>query len=91
MSVIINGMDMPKNCFECGLKFHGICPRLVKDVHGLRHERLWNCPLTPLGQEGENNVVLPYDTYHELLTTKAIKLEREVLLEKIKELIEENL
>lgn len=89
MSVIINGMDMPKNCFECGLKFHGICPRLVKDVHGLRHERLSNCPLTPLGEN--DDVILTYDTYHELIAIRAEKIEQEQTLEKIRELIEGNL
>lgn len=48
MSVIITGMDMPKSCFACGLKFNGTCPRLIKSVTGLRKERLSNCPLKPV-------------------------------------------
>lgn len=38
-------IDMPRNCFECKLKFRGICPKLIKNVQGLRKERLEDCPL----------------------------------------------
>ena len=38
-------MEMPRFCFECKLKFRGVCPKLIKDVHGLRRERLPDCPI----------------------------------------------
>lgn len=49
MSVILTGMNMPKNCFSCGLKIRGMCPRLLKNISIITDKTVdERCPLRPL-------------------------------------------
>lgn len=57
MSVIIKGMDMPKSCFQCGLKIKGMCPILIKSVFVTDKTVDENCPLEPADQILENQKI----------------------------------
>ena len=63
MSVILTGMDMPKNCFECGLKLRGMCPRLIKNITVTDRTIDERCPLRPVDgliEEIKKETVCPY-------------------------------
>lgn len=46
MSAILTGMNIPKGCFECKLKFNGTCSVLIKSANfSMRNKRYEDCPL----------------------------------------------
>ena len=71
MSILIKGMDMPKNCQECDLYIEGACY-----AKGYRDYRLImdkskpdDCPLIELPPHGDlvdrNELLAEYDRQHE--------------------------
>lgn len=53
MSLLINGMDMPKNCYHCRFNYDGLCHALRSSFTYI-HENDISCPLfeipTPHGR-----------------------------------------
>lgn len=58
MSVIVEGMKMPKNCKECVIEqvdedcIHYWCPLLQKNTNNYYRRRLSHCPLVELPSHG---------------------------------------
>lgn len=51
MSVLIKGMEMPKNCLWCPLQYIGICQVTKKDVNSDLGRRADDCPLVELPEK----------------------------------------
>ena len=49
MSVLIQGMEMPENCFDCPFEQFGDCyggrPKRIQDIEDYTNARHPNCPL----------------------------------------------
>lgn len=51
MSILIKGMEMPKNCLWCPLQYIGICQVTKKDVNSDLGRRADDCPLVELPEK----------------------------------------
>ncbi len=70
MPVVVKGMEMPENCWECtesGLNvgvsvFGGICPFCVKIVedHNIKTGRHPDCPLDAYQDESSHSLIFGY-------------------------------
>lgn len=61
MSILIKGMEMPKNCIECPMQFGGMCyvqppeidePRVAENIKEASKKRATWCPLIELPPHG---------------------------------------
>lgn len=52
MSILIKGMEMPKNCYECDFCTYGYCPHLNSHVSNSQ-ERDSDCPIIELPPHGD--------------------------------------
>ena len=61
MSLLINGMDMPKNCYHCRFNYDGLCHALRSSFTYI-HENDISCPLfeipTPHGRLIDADVIM---------------------------------
>ena len=52
MSILIKGMEMPQNCFDCLMSSFGLCNLIEGEPIGNPQKRLDNCPLVPVPEHG---------------------------------------
>lgn len=52
MSILIRGMEMPQNCFDCLMSSFGLCNLIEGVPIGNPQKRLDNCPLIELPPHG---------------------------------------
>lgn len=52
MSILIKGMEMPQNCFDCLMSSFGLCNLIEGAPIGNPLKRLDNCPLIELPPHG---------------------------------------
>ena len=80
MSVIVKGMEMPKNCQECGLYIEGACyAKGYRDYRRIMDKsKPDDCPLIELPPHGDlvdrNELLAEYDRQHDGEAGKARKI-----------------
>ena len=76
MSIIIKGMDMPKNCFQCSFNDGIYCCLIDNDTEALipkiPTDRLKDCPLIEIND-------IHYEAFKEFQTILLKKLEKRIL------------